>query len=621
MSTPMLANHPRLYVTDDQLARLARNPELPVLRQLQSRLAEETDQYVRGPADVALKGGHNAHLVRARRMQRRVVSLITRWRQTGEVRFRRAALDHIRTMAGWDYWSWIAWRRNDSRPEAIFDLSYGENSATLAVAFDWLFDSLSNDERDTLVATARDRALGPFLHHVRKGQPPGWFGREDSNWNAVCAGGAGLLALSLHDELPEARQARPLVEESLEPFMRSLAETDGGWTEGIGYWNYGMRYALMYLLSHERATGREHPLLRQEETRKSLSFAPDFCPRGVPCSFGDSNHWFPLPIHYAATERLDVPDVEYRLHRRLTEGEGGGGSWPNAAEWLLLHPRSQPAPPEPEEQVVRLYRGMDWGFIADRMPEPDLYLAVRGGTTEVPHGHRDLLSFHCVVDGEAVVTNVGVGEYLDTTFSPRRWELFETMPPSKNTILINGVGITKPAAANSEALRRAGMVGIRMEATEAMGESRDGPAAEFCGRLFLMLDARGFLILDRVVLPFEGRVESRMHTYAEVELRKAGATLDRNGVRVAVSYGCDVPASRHLAVSAPTTPRNPSAMLRWCTDELRREVTMATLLCRGARGRVRVDSTDDTITVRCSAPGWQRDVRLTGHLRIARSPD
>ncbi len=616
MSEPTLADHPRLYATEEQLARLARAPSTPLLRRMQEQLVEETEQYEAGPADVPLRSGHNAHLGRARRMQGRVVSLLARWRQSGQERFRRAALDHIRTMAGWEYWSWIAWRRGDPRPEAIFDLSYGENSATLAIAHDWLFGSLSGEELALIVETARDRALRPFLHVVREGEA-GWFGREDSNWNSVCAGGAGLLALSVHEDLEEARQTLPLAEESLEAFMRCLQKTDGGWTEGIGYWNYGMRYAFMYLLSHERATGRPHPLLEPPETRRTLRFAPDFCPHGVPCSFGDSNHWAPLPFHCAAAERLDEPAVLYRVLSRLEEGGGAGGSWPNAAEWLVLLSRSEPRAPEPEEGVARLYTGMDWGFLADRMPEPGLYLAVRGGTTEVPHGHRDLLSFHCVMDGRAVISNVGVGEYLDTTFSPRRDELFETTPPSKNTILINGVGVTKPARVETEALRHPGAAGIRMDGTGAMGESREGPAAEFCGRLFLMLDGRAFLIVDRVELPFEGRVESRMHTYAEANVGRDGAELERDGVRAAVRYGCSVPACLHRALSAPTTPGRPSTMLRWCTDGLEREVVMVTLLCRGGRGRAELEVTDGHVVVECSTPGWTHRVELTPELRFA----
>ena len=35
----------------------------------------------------------------------------------------------------------------------------------------------------------------------------------------------------------------------------------GAWPEGTAYWNFGMRFAFAYLLSHERATGRRHPLL------------------------------------------------------------------------------------------------------------------------------------------------------------------------------------------------------------------------------------------------------------------------------------------------------------------------------------------------------------------------
>jgi hypothetical protein len=156
-----------------------------------------------------------------------------------------------------------------------------------------------------------------------------------------------------------------------------------------------------------------------------------------------------------------------------------------------------------------------------------------------------------------------------------------------------------------------------MDATEAMGNSREGPAAEFCGRLFLMLDGRAFLIVDRVKLPFEGRVESRMHTYAEADFGRDGADLERGGVQVAVRYGCSVSASLYRAVSAPTTPGRPSTMLRWCTEGLEQEVTMATLLCRGAAAKLKVDTSDDHLTVVCCSPGWKRKITLSRPLRLA----
>src|SRR6185369_6946774 len=120
----------------------------------------------------------------------------------------------------------------------------------------------------------------------------------------------------------------------------------------------------------------------------------------------------------------------------------GRHEWPSVAELLLLHPRKRSTAPKARRGgVVRRYPGMDWFVLADRLPQPTRYLSLRGGTTNVPHALLDLLSFHITIGNERLITQCGMGsggqDYLDTTFSSRRFELFETVPMSKNTILIN----------------------------------------------------------------------------------------------------------------------------------------------------------------------------------------
>jgi len=617
MPAPKLAPHPRLYASREQLEHLRARPRLRFLREADEHVGRLAEQYLAFPRCSPLRKAHNAHLLRAREMQQRVVNLLARWCQTGDARCRDCAVAHVGQMSEWEYWSWITWRKSDPRPGAIFDLSYGVNSATLALAYDWLAGTLSDEECDLFLRTARERALGPFLEHTGEPRWPHWYCRPHSNWNAVCAGGAGLLALAMHDVLPQARRALPRADKSIGVFMRGLKESGGGWTEGIGYWNFGMCFALTYLLSHERSAGRTHPLLKMPEAKATLSFPPDFCPNGVPCSFGDSNHWRPMPIHYAAAGRLKQQHVESVVQQAAART---GASEADAAEWLLVHPGRATKPPRAERNVVKLYRGMDWGILADRMPGPRLYMAVRGGTTKVYHGHRDLLSYHCVVGDEAMITNLGVEDYLDITFSSRRRELFEVTPASKNVILINGVGIAPEATVATRIVRAPGARGFRIEATEAMGVSRDDePAATFYGRLFLMLGSRAFLILDHVEMPHDGRVESRAHTYAVVAPLSDGAVLTGERQAMRVACACSVPALLHTAVTAPTRPGRSANVLRWCTDQLHSDVTMATLLSPGtAAASLRLDRRGKTIGVRAEFGGRAAELTISTRLRFPR---
>ncbi len=242
--------------------------------------------------------------------------------------------------------------------------------------------------------------------------------------------------------------------------------------------------------------------------------------------------------------------------------------------------------------------------MSDRWPDSRMYLSIRGGTTEVPHGHTDLTSFHLVVDDEAMIVNLGPDEYLDTTFSPRRWELFEMTPPSKNVLLINGVGISRPAAVRSRSLRCHGHPAVRMEAGQAMGIGRDREnPVRFYGRLFILLGARAVLIVDRVILHQFGRFDMRFHSHAEVTTGDADAVLRGRRRSLRAYFAADVPAHTGLAIDALTSPEASPRLLRWRSDHLHGRVVMACLLVAGdAHPR-------DTLAVSTASRGILIDAR------------
>jgi hypothetical protein len=142
-----------------------------------------------------------------------------------------------------------------------------------------------------------------------------------------------------------------------------------------------------------------------------------------------------------------------------------------------------------------------------------------------------------------------------------------------------------------------------------MGVSRGGPAARFCGRLVAMLGRDAFLIVDRVQTQHPARIESRLHTYAEVRLLRRGAVLTGEKESLRVCYAANVPSLLARATTAPTRPTSPCAtMLRWCTDRLHRDMVLVTLLTPG-RGRARV-------VVASDGRGFRLVVEVGGRRRI-----
>jgi hypothetical protein len=599
------ASH-RLLVTAGAWARLRVQPTLPWLRKAAAALAERAEGWVTARAIQVDETGHNWHLIRARQVQSRVVSLLVRYGQTGDRRFREAALAYIRDLAGWEYWSWITWRENKPARDAIFDLSYGENSLTLALAYDWLADELNEEERALIVDTARERALQPYLaRNGIQGQEMWYYRRADCNWNTVCNGGVGMLALALGAAAPESDRVLGLVEAGIRHYFEFLQD-DGAWPEGIGYWGYGHRYGYYYLLSRERVDGRPHPLLERPGSQATLRFPLLFSPNGVPASFGDVNTYFPLPFHLAAAARYGLGDVQAELNRRFARtlatdpaALDRSGPWPGLAELLLFHPGTRAPAAAVAWPRCRILKGVEWACLADRWPKPRLYASVRGGTTDAPHTHQDLTELLVVVGAERLIDHAA-GSYLDTTFSARRFELYETSAGAKNVLLINGVGLPHPARVAATQLAGDGWEGVLLDAKAA---AAFGTRTLACSRAVLMLRGAALLVIDRVQVEHAALAEARFHTFARVRWGRRSAHLTGRSETLHVAFAADVPARLRRGLGLPTQAQAPvDQVLRWVTDGRNHAATLATLLTPHGTGRVRIEPR--TRRIRVAGPGF-----------------
>ena len=621
MPSTELSRHPRLYIGPQAIERLRAGTSIPFLQAAARRLDADCAQFVTSPAFDWERNTHNAHLLRARIQQKRVMALLVQWVRTNDAQFRKGAIAHMREMAGWEYWSWLTWRENNPAPDAIFDLSYGENAATLAVAWDLLHDTLTPPERDLMLGMARKWIVPAFLKHTEAGHEAWWYQPPayKSNWLAVCAGGAGLVALAMYEHIPEATEMLERVRGGVTKFMRSLTATGGGWTEGVIYWNYGMRYAFMFLLSQERALQNRDPLFDMPEVRATLRFPLDFAPGGKTCAFGDIGDmdWQPIALHYAAAERVGASDVLAALdalpHDKFED------EWATVPELLALHPGQTTKPAAGQAgPLVRLYPGLYWGMMADRWPDPAFYLSIRGGVTSDPHNSADLLSWHCLVHGERLVSSLTNLEYLDTTFSNRRFELTELRADTKNAILVSGVGMAQPGTSQTSLTTVDGCPGIRIDATAAyrIGATPD-PVGPFVGRLFLLIEGACVLIVDRIELAHANRIETRMHTYARLLTQEHSAVIEgKGGAVLQVSLAATLPCCVATSLTTPTNPKDLQAhVLRWATVALHEAVTFATLLVPGTSAAdVSITEQDHAMAIAIQAGPLQRRLTIPNRL-------
>ena len=582
--------HPRLYIGPAAIARARAAPRDPVSKAAAAVVDADALAFAADPRfPWSPFDGHNAHLIRARLVQIRVFTLLAAWIRAGDDRYRAAVLGHVSEMGKWEHWSWIAWRQGQDDADDIFDLSYGENCATLAVAYDLLANSLGPAEKRMFLDIASRRALSSFRRHTAPAHRAWWLNRPDCNWQSVCAGGGGLLALAMAGDLPDMKTLIDRADEAVLRYMKKADEYHGGCVEGLGYWNYGMRYAFMYLLSHEAATGKPHPALALPGSHRTLRFPLDITPSGVPCGFGDINHpWRPLAFHYAAADRFHDARLVAALDERLPlpTPDTKRGSWAEAPELLFLRPRNpagKKAPRSSHQPLLHLYPGMDWGVLASSPDRPRLAATVRGGTTECPHSHLDLFSYHLVSGGEAMVTSVSNRGYVDTTFSNRRYDIWEMRPDAKNTILIGGAGLSKPASVKTKAIRIGSFHGFRVTGPDACRiVYTNVSAVRDLSRLFLMWKDRLFVVIDRVDLRAPNQIESRFHTFTQVALDGLGAVLKGKKAVMRAAFAGTAPLVARCGMGTPSDPSAPvSTMVRIFTQKLESSLTLATVFSAG----------------------------------------
>src|SRR6476646_8484236 len=106
----------------------------------------------------------------------------------GDKQFAERARQEMLAAAGFDDWD----------PNHFLDVA--EMTAALAIGYDWLFDTLSPEDRASIKTAIIEKGLKPGLAAYEKGE---WWTKVSHNWANVCAGGLSLGALAIADEEPE----------------------------------------------------------------------------------------------------------------------------------------------------------------------------------------------------------------------------------------------------------------------------------------------------------------------------------------------------------------------------------------------------------------------------------
>ncbi len=533
-SSPTPAPAPQLSLpTEDTVLATLRpgHPRLILLPEVLERVQQSVaaDAVARGYRDALVASGERLLteappqrvlvgprlLDVSRRVLERVYTLGLLYRLDGDERWLTRVVQEMVAAAGFTDWN----------PSHFLDVA--EMSHALAIGYDWLYDALSDGERQTIKGALVEKGLRAAEQAYRN---KAWWWEDRFNWNNVCNGGVATGALAVAEDEPAL--SRFLLVRALSGLPKALASygPDGAWAEGPGYWGYATKYTVLALAALESALGTDF----------GLSTMPGLPETGA------------FRLHSAGPTRLffnfadagegsgDEPSL-FWLARRFNQpllawgGRDAAGVRGSARDLLWYDPRGS------RDDLARV--GLDARYAKDHLAffrsawsDPRaIYVGFKGGDNKANHSHLDLGTFVLDALGQRWALDLGPDDYnlpgyFQDPQSPAstRWTYYRLRTAGHNTLVVDGENQNPKAAAPLAAFHSAADAGFAV-ATLTAAYAHVGVSQAQRG-IALLQRRSVVLVQDELEASKPVEVVWSMHTKAEV-------TVDPASRRAVLSLG------------------------------------------------------------------------------------
>ena len=465
---------------------------------------------------------------------------------TGETRYVERAWKDIEAVCAFPNWN----------PSHYLDV--GEMTAALGMCYDWMYDALTKDQRETIEKAIIEKGLTPTkkAYYGLLGQN-GNFVNVDNNWNVVCNGGAVLAALAITSADPAlcfdlvANAAR-----SLEYMMCHFAP-DGAWYEGAMYWGYTMSYMAKFLGSMDSVLGTDYGISNYPGFSHTGDFNLQINGTTSVNNFHDSATGLTNNAEvFWLADKMNRPDLA-QARMATMKLHGFSGSLYDIL-WYDVNT---------SQEEIRLplddYFG-DADVVTMREnwnSKEAMYASYHAGATSVNHGQLDNGTFVLDFLGERWATDFGGDDYnLPGYFGDQRYQYYRNRAEGHNIYVIDpdaGPELDLKSVTTVESLvsKPRGAISV---ANLAPGYGGKVSAAK---RGYMLTDdRRTFVVRDEINLKQESGVYWFLHTQAQIDIRDDQTIfLTQNGKKLQLQLNVDAADYSVYVMDALPLPASPQS--------------------------------------------------------------
>ncbi|RKN86212.1 DUF4962 domain-containing protein [Paenibacillus ginsengarvi] len=424
-----------------------------------------------------------------------------------------------------------SWNPNGATGYEVHDQAHRYITYCSAMAYDWLYDLLSESEKQQVRSMIMTRTE-TMMRDIVQAYPIQKYPYNSHGWTAF--GYIGIIATSLLHDIPEAedwyRQTVPAYINIMPPW----GGEDGGWSQGTGYWQWSSMFGKEFmdvLLSSSGFNLYSKAYSRNEGLYPLYAF-PHGSPKGI---FGDDSEYAPGPTSVSMLNRLSQVNGDPRL--KWEAGAIGASPRPELFNYFYGDPGLASRPPA---DLPRARWFKDIGLVAmhSELYDPDrisLYFK-SSPYGSYNHSHADQNSFVINAFGESLAIEGGYYDFYGS---------------------VHDLGYGKQTFA-SNAITYDGKRGQPIDNIDADGRifgfathpgfdavSGDAAAAYQGGlsqaqRHILYIRPSTFLVIDKLKTdkPGGSEFEWRLHAedYLELKADQSGATIFKGNAALQVDF-------------------------------------------------------------------------------------
>lgn len=323
-------------------------------------------------------------------------------------------------------------------------LDVGEMTAAFAIAYDWMNDAWTDDQKTGIMWSIISLGLQKGIDSYNGASFGWWTNNINGNWNCVSNGGMVLGALAIMNDDP-TDTASKMLGLAIPNAQKNCAQgpsTDGTWSETANYWYFGTTGHAEMTSSLMTATGSDYSLLTVNPSF-NLTALYHMYVTGQTSLFNYGDHG---PNKYSTTANsmifygsaYNVPMYTLFQRDRVDAAEPTAMFWydpsVSGAWWAGL-------------ALDHYFTDPEDGWASMRTSWTDntgVYVAMKAGKALGHQTHGDLDQGDFVLDamGQRWAGELGSGDYLSPDYftselqDATRWKYYRKATEGQNTLLV-----------------------------------------------------------------------------------------------------------------------------------------------------------------------------------------